>query len=68
MQTRTPWFPMKIKPVRKGWYEAKLRNMPPIIRLYWNGKEWNWGPFFHSIFPLLPGDKWRGLSAEHILH
>ena len=57
----TPWFDGKVKPVRKGWYEAKDSEG----RLdYWNGKKWCYGSngkFF--AFPKGTQDvvPWRGI-------
>lgn len=62
---RTGWFSIKANPVRRGWYEVKLMYTNGAVgRLYWNGKRWLSGPLYMTGFPLLPGDQWRGLTAE----
>lgn len=45
---RTAWFPLSVKPVRKGWYEKGGTNNQGKVarygygfdRAYWNGRAW----------------------------
>jgi len=65
MSNYTPWFSaLRVKPVRKGFYEVKSRVVCANKR-YWDGSAWrlNLGGL-QSIFGLYDNDKWRGLAKD----
>jgi hypothetical protein len=63
--TRTPWFPLESPPVREGWYEVKLPNFPPCMRLEWDGK-WRLHHVqeFFRIDDFLRDFRWRGVARS----
>lgn len=63
----TGWFPHKIKPVRKGWYEVEGCGgfMDCAGMHHWDGKNW----CFPEYQPMRKDDEtlklnWRGLTEE----
>ena len=52
---RTPWFPVSVKPVRVGWYEARYWPMRKVLLMYWDGRGWDG-------FLVWERDTWRGLT------
>jgi len=61
---KTPWYPAHIKPVRIGWYELGHVDTQDVDRMFWDGRLLWWTGRGGKVFcgPLLPGDKWRGLT------
>ena len=73
----TPWFPAKVKPARRGWYQANYMGYGTYWR-YWSGKRWAFshGPdschgqipesidYGLCVFGDVAGDKWRGLATK----
>lgn len=66
----TPWFPVSIKPVRDGWYEARYNfcndRLSRSMRYFKDGK-WLISDTFlmSSLFgntEPFPGEAWRGLA------
>lgn len=62
--TKTPWYPAHIKPVRVGWYEVISSVVPEGEMMFWDGGLLWWTGRGGGVFcgPLVPGDKWRGLT------
>jgi len=69
-QKLTPWYPSRIKPVRRGLYE---RDIPTIgVRLsFWTGKYWggfamiNECAFNNRTFRTgHPQARWRGIARK----
>ena len=69
---KTPWFPVTIKPARKGVYEATSVIGRPVFS-YWNGKHWLTYQYtprrarqskFVSGLMYQDGVQWRGLTQE----
>ena len=60
---RTEWYPAHIKPVRVGWYEIGSDYTQDVDMMFWDGwlLWWERGPAV-GCGPLVPGDKWRGLT------
>lgn len=64
MSKRTPWYPIRIKPVRVGWYEYRGWQLGTGLRARWNGtffETWDGVNFWH--LGDCAGDEWRGLTA-----
>jgi hypothetical protein len=61
---RTPWYPAHIKPVRVGWYEIGCDYTQDVVMMFWDGGLlwWTGRDGGVSCGPLVPGDKWRGLT------
>lgn len=61
----TPWFPVRIQPVREGDYEYRGFLMEDGSRMTWNGNQW--GHHLHGGQWVQMAedstDEWRGLSA-----
>ena len=62
----TNWYPAKINPVRKGWYECHYAGeMEYTMRRYWDGRNWLTAPGGNPLFCAFavdPRDKWRGVK------
>lgn len=59
----TEWFPCKVNPVRRGWYEVSCHYgvFGDGERLYWDGRMWihnGEANFGHRC------DQWRGLAEK----
>jgi hypothetical protein len=61
---RTPWYPAHIKPVRIGWYEIGCDYTQDVVMMFWDGGLLWWTERNGKVScgPLVPGDKWRGLT------
>lgn len=60
---KTPWYPAHIKPVRVGWYEIGSDYTQDVDRMFWDGQLLWWEcDRGAGCGPLVPGDKWRGLT------
>jgi hypothetical protein len=61
---RTPWFPVSMKPVRPGWYEAKYAQNGAIARRHFDGEHWatEFGTLY--AFSMDRDDEWRGLARN----
>ena len=61
---KTPWYPAHIKPVRIGWYEIGCDDTQDVVMMFWDGGLlwWTGRDGGVSCGPLVPGDKWRGLT------
>jgi hypothetical protein len=61
---RTPWYPAHIKPVRIGWYEIGCDYTQDVVMMFWDGRLLWWTARDGGVGcgPLVPGDKWRGLT------
>src|SRR5690606_17418039 len=60
---RTEWYPIRVKPVRVGWYEYRGWQLGPSMRARWNGtyfETWDGVNFCHLAD--CAGDQWRGLT------
>lgn len=68
IEPRTEWYPISLRPVRRGWYEIQFwlrhpANYSPIVRRYWTGKIWSLDDRSIGLrIDLRPGDQWRGLA------
>lgn len=60
MSKRTPWYPIRVKPVRVGWYEYKYDELIGFTEARWDGHAWHFED--DSVLIPLLGDKWRGLT------
>ena len=67
-QKLTPWFPLEVKPVRRGVYETEFDTFRGFSR--WTGKKWaNQDPAAERA-RLLPASgavqdkRWRGLAED----
>jgi hypothetical protein len=63
--SRTPYFPMSVKPVREGWYEVSIPWSLgfDVHRFYWTGRAWRkWDGVWFRKFP--EEAKWRGLNFK----
>jgi hypothetical protein len=64
-EDKTPWFPVKIKPVHQGTYECQFKKppawpWPPTADLTWTGKKW-----INDDGDAVKGVKeWRGLREK----
>lgn len=59
MPKMTPWFDAhKQSPVHRGAYQFITRE-GSIVVAKWDGDNWSIGNRF--VFPVVPGDQWRGL-------
>jgi hypothetical protein len=61
---KTPWYPAHIKPVRIGWYEIGDSGASEGEMMFWDGGLLWWTERDGGVCcgPMLPGDKWRGLT------
>jgi hypothetical protein len=66
----TRWFSPKVKPVRKGVYNASLFRDDDFFR-YWNGRQWSMGDSYaHAGLRHYPPTElqddlyWRGLAEQ----
>jgi hypothetical protein len=62
---RTPWFPVKTKPVRRGLYEFRWPG-GRTRKARWDGRYWfEWipklGGFTYFAYHLFNNEEWRGL-------
>lgn len=67
---KTPWFPAKINPVRRGNYEVMRKDASPVMDiLEWCGFEWRYPKdsltSSKGNYADMSGDnKWRGLAQK----
>ncbi|WP_421883192.1 hypothetical protein [Methylibium sp.] len=60
----TEWFPGKVKPARRGWYEVRCEYemFGGGERLYWNGSNWISNGLKSDFGQCC--DTWRGLAKK----
>ena len=64
---KTPWYPIHIKPVRKGWYNTDSFGKPSKHMRRWNGDAWvdfDNGQGIVRVKQHFQDFKWRGLKNE----
>lgn len=58
----TPWFPRKVRPEHRGYYEVRLACNCCSVTRFWNGKAWF---FLDKLAPCPVQDvQWRGLAEK----